>query len=150
MTRHDHSIDVLNDLIETTMDSIHGYNEAAHKTNDPRFVGLFTRRENECHQSMSQLCIVLTQLGGQVPKGGTMLGADHQAFAKLHASLSHGDKAIIEEVERGEDRVKGRFEDALGDDKLAPQARGVIQDVYYSVRNGRHEMSTLKHEAENG
>jgi uncharacterized protein (TIGR02284 family) len=55
------------------------------------------------------------------------------------------DKAIVEEVERGEDYIKDKFEDALKDDDLSPPVKEVIRTSYQSVRAGHARASALKH-----
>jgi len=55
------------------------------------------------------------------------------------------DKAVVNEVERGEDYLKGKFESALKDEGLSGEARQAVQSAWESVRSGHDEMSQLKH-----
>ena len=57
-------------------------------------------------------------------------------------------KAVIEEVERGEDYLKAKYESALQDDELSPDTRQAIQQAYQSVRAGHDRVSAIKHQME--
>ena len=75
-----------------------------------------------------------------------MLGKTHQIFLDLKSAvMGRDDKAIINEVERGEDYLKGKFETVLKDVDLSPQSRTVIEQAFASVRQGHDQMSDLKH-----
>ena len=55
------------------------------------------------------------------------------------------DVAIIKEVERGEDYLKEKFETALRNADLSPQARAAVEDAWTSVKSGHDQVSQLKH-----
>ena len=58
------------------------------------------------------------------------------------------DQAIVNEVERGEDYLKEKFETALSSDKLTGESRAVVDRVFQSVRKGHDRVSALKHSME--
>ncbi|HEY0044014.1 MAG TPA: PA2169 family four-helix-bundle protein, partial [Allosphingosinicella sp.] len=58
------------------------------------------------------------------------------------------DKAVIDEVERGEDHIKHKFEAALNDGDLSAEARATVQEAYGSVRRGHDRVRDLKHALE--
>ena len=58
------------------------------------------------------------------------------------------EKALINEVEAGEDHIKAKFEDALRDKDISPSARGAIEQAYASVKAGHDEMRDIKHSME--
>ena len=85
-------------------------------------------------------------LGGTPNDDGSLTAGVHRRWLDLRDTLTGADdKAIIAEVERGEDHIKSKFEEALADDKLAPECRSLIESAYGSVRSGHDEMSRLKH-----
>jgi uncharacterized protein (TIGR02284 family) len=55
------------------------------------------------------------------------------------------DKAVIQEVERGEDYIKAKYETALRDADLDPSARDAVEKAYQSVKAGHDRASALKH-----
>ena len=55
------------------------------------------------------------------------------------------DQAIVNEVERGEDVIKARYEKAMSDEDLSPATKTLITDCYSSVKRGHDQMRDLKH-----
>ncbi len=52
---------------------------------------------------------------------------------------------MIEEVERGEDHIKEKFEAAITDHDVSAEARDLISQCYQSVLQGHDQMRNLKH-----
>ena len=88
-----------------------------------------------------QLVILQTR-----PLQGSFLGKAHQRFEDLKAAVTGKDEqAIINEVERGEDYLKDKFETALNSGHLSGDSRAVVERAYQSVRKGHDQVSSLKH-----
>ena len=139
-------ISTLNTLIETTIDSVTGYEESAQNVDNERLRQIFRERADERQQVVSQLREEVRRLGGDPEESGTFLGKAHQRFEDLKAALTGRDeKAIVNEVERGEDYLKAKFEAALNSEKLGAEARQVVERAYQSVRSGHDQISQLKH-----
>lgn len=149
MTNRNHDISTLNNLIATTLDSVDGYAEAANAHETGRFTALFTQGASERRAVATRLQQHVSSLGGEPEDDGTVLAGAHRVFLNLKALVTgHDDKAIINEVEAGEDHIKGTFEDALGDMTLSPDVRALIQEAYVSVKAGHDEVRDLKHSLE--
>jgi len=112
-------------------------------------VDLFRRWAVERSQVVTGLRNVVRELGGKPEDDGTVLASAHRVFLDLRAHMSKTDKAVVEEVERGEDHIKHKFEDALKDEKLGSVARNAVQAAYTSVKTGHDEMRELKRSYEN-
>lgn len=94
--------------------------------------------------------MVVTRLGGEAEDDGTILAGAHRVFLNLKAVVTgHDDKAIVNEVEAGEDHIQAKFEDAPGYRALSPQMRVLIESCYASVKAGRDEMRDIKHSMQN-
>jgi uncharacterized protein (TIGR02284 family) len=148
MTDHDHSgqITTLNTLIATTIDSITGYEDSAQNIDNERFREIFRERANERQQIVEQLRAEVRRLGGNAEDEGSFMGKAHQRFEDLKAAVTGRDEqAIINEVERGEDYLKDKFETALDSDTLSGESRSVVERAYQSVRSGHDQISQLKH-----
>ncbi|PTQ10891.1 hypothetical protein CLG96_10925 [Sphingomonas oleivorans] len=146
MLGKDHDIRVLNSLIATTFDSIDGYREAAKDVGSGRFATIFTARAAERVEVATRLQAEVSRLGGEPENSGTALGAAHRVFLNLKDAVTGSDeKAIVDEVERGEDHIKRKFEEALADTDLSPETRAVIRETFTSVKRGHDEASALKH-----
>jgi uncharacterized protein (TIGR02284 family) len=148
MTDHAHSdeITILNTLIATTIDSITGYEDSAANIESDRLRDIFRQRANERQQVVEELRLEVRRLGGNPEDDGSFLGKAHQRFEDLKAAVTGRDeKAIINEVERGEDYLKNKFETALDSDDLSGESRAVVERAYQSVRAGHDQISQLKH-----
>ena len=148
MTDHNHSdeISTLNTLIATTIDSVTGYENSAKDIDNQRFAEIFRERANERQQVVEQLRSEVRRLGGNPEDDGSFMGKTHQRFEDLKAAVTGKDeKAIVNEVERGEDYLKEKFETALNAGTLSGESRSVVENCYQSVREGHDQMSQLKH-----
>jgi uncharacterized protein (TIGR02284 family) len=148
MTDHNHSdeISTLNTLIATTIDGVTGYENSAQEIENSRFREIFRERANERQRVVSELQGEVRRLGGQPEEGGSFLGKAHQRFEDLKSAITGGDdQAIINEVERGEDYLKEKFETALKAGTLSGESRSVVESCYQSVRSGHDQISQLKH-----
>ena len=138
-------ITTLNELIETTIDSITGYEDSAKNIDNERLREIFRERADERQQIVQDLRSEVRRLGGDPEQSGTFLGKTHQRFEDLKAAITGRDeKSIINEVERGEDYLKSKWEAALNGD-LTGESRSIVERCYQSVRSGHDQISQLKH-----
>jgi uncharacterized protein (TIGR02284 family) len=146
MSETSHDISTLNDLIGTTYDSVNGYAEAAKNSNNQRFVALFNARAVERDAAIRTLRSEVIRLGGKPDDNGTILGGAHRMFMNLKSVVTGRDEAaIIAEVEQGEDHIEAKFEDAIADTELSPQAMHTIRECFVAIKQGHEEMRDLKH-----
>ena len=139
-------ISTLNSLISTTIDSITGYEDAASNSEAGRFQQMFRDRANERQRVVEDLRSEVRRLGGEPEEGGSFMGKTHQRWLDLKAAVTgRDDQAIINEVERGEDYLKEKFEEALDGDNLTGDSRSAVERCYQSVRAGHDQISQLKH-----
>ena len=145
MTSNDHDISVLNSLVATVIDSADGYENAISATDVSRFSDFFRRRGAERRQLTGELQAQVRALGGTPEDDGTVLASAHRMFTNLRNSIAGGDKAVIDEVEAGEDHIKAKFEDALEDRDVSPTVAAAIERAYETVKTGHDEIRDLKH-----
>jgi uncharacterized protein (TIGR02284 family) len=146
-TIHDDSydVDVLNGLIETTLDSVNGYEEAAKEARDSSFATLFRERAAERRTLARRLQEEVRRLGGTPEDDGSVMAAAHRQFLEIRHAFSRGDQAVVDEVERGEDVIRLRFERALADDRVSPETRKLVTRFHEWVRRAHDEASRMKH-----
>ena len=145
---HDHSAEIttLNTLTATLIDSVNGFENSAKDLDSDQFRQIFRQRADERQQAVELLRTEVRRLGGDPEDGGSTLGNLHQRFEDLKSAITGKDeKAIINEVERGEDYLKEKFETALSGDTLTTESRSVVEQAYQSVRSGHDQISQLKH-----
>jgi len=139
-------VGTLETLTTTLIDSINGYRDAAENAEGTRFQELFRSMADERSKVAEDLRAEVRRLGGNPPDDGSFLGKTHQRFLDLKSAITGRDDAsIINEVERGEDYLKEKFETALGSQDLPTESRSVIERAYQSVRQGHDRVSSLKH-----
>ncbi|WP_083901290.1 PA2169 family four-helix-bundle protein [Azospirillum sp. B4] len=141
------SIDVLNGLIEKTLDSALGYKDAAEEATNDSFKTLFATRARQRRQLTTALQAEVISLGGQPETDGTVLGAARRMFVNLKNAVTGSDQSVVSAVEAGEDDIKSSFEKALQGDLPMP-AREVVATCYDSIKADHDQMSTLKHALE--
>ena len=140
-------ITTLNTLITTLIDSVTGFEDsAANIEGSSRLQQLFRERASERRQVVEELRGEVRRLGGNPEDDGSFLGKAHQRFLDLKSVVTGRDEqAIINEVERGEDYLKDKFETALNSGALSGESRAVVERAYQSVRSGHDQVSALKH-----
>lgn len=137
-------ISKLDDLIHTVIDSIRGFERSAEDAPDGRFSGFFREMAAERKEVVSRLQEQARALGGSPTDQGSIAGTLHRRWEDLRAALGGGDKAVIQEVERGEDYLKEEFERAMNDTNVSAETRAIIESCYASVRRGHDSARELK------
>ena len=146
MAEHSESITTLNTLIATTIDSVNGYEDSAQNIDNERFREIFRQRASERQEVVQKLREEVRRLGGNPEDDGSFMGKAHQRFEDLKAAITGRDeKAIINEVERGEDYLKEKWQAALQSGELKGESHDLVEQCYQSVKSGHDQMSQLKH-----
>jgi uncharacterized protein (TIGR02284 family) len=146
MAEHSDTITTLNTLIATTIDSITGYEESAQNIDNERLREIFRQRASERQEVVGELRSEVRRLGGNPEDDGSFLGKAHQRFEDLKAAITGRDeKSIINEVERGEDYLKGKWQAALQSGNLHGETHDLIERCYQSIKSGHDQISQLKH-----
>ena len=139
-------ITILNTLTATLIDSVNGYRDAAEDSESGRFQQMFRERADERSQLAEELRGEVRKLGGNPEDDGSFMGKTHQRFMDLKtAIMGRDEKAVINEVERGEDYLKEKFETAIESGDLAGESRQCVERAYQSIRAGHDQVSQLKH-----
>lgn len=146
MTEQSSAISTINTLIATTIDSVNGYENSAKDIDNERFRELFRKRAEERQQVVGQLRAEVGRLGGEPEDGGSFMGKAHQRFEDLKAAVSGKDeKSIVNEVERGEDYLRDKWQHALQSGDLKGESHDLVERCYQSIKAGHEQMSELKH-----
>jgi uncharacterized protein (TIGR02284 family) len=142
---------IINTLLATLTDSINGYRDSAENIAEGNLKQLFLESAEERSRVAEDLRAEVRRLGGDPNDDGSFMGKTHQVFLDLKAAVTgRDDKAIINEVERGEDYLKEKFEAALESDKLIGETRDIVERAFVSVRRGHDRIAEIKHRMEAG
>lgn len=137
-------ISVTNSLIKTTLDSMKGYKDAC-QDSETRNSAFFSEMAEERSQVATQLQQHVQSLGGDPEDDSSITAAAHRGFMDLKQALAGTDeKAIVQEVQRGEKHLQNKYQDALKNEDLSPQTRQEIQQCYDSVCKGNQRIDTMK------
>lgn len=126
-------VSVLNDLIETCEDGIHGFQTASESVENPSAKALFASRLPNIQRGMAELKAEVRRLGGEPDKSGTVGGALHRGWINLKSAVTgKNEDAIVMECERGEEHAAHVYEDALQKD-LPIDTRAIVERQYRGV-----------------
>jgi uncharacterized protein (TIGR02284 family) len=135
---------VLHRLIETCRDAERGFRTAAEAVSDPALERLFVTYAQQRREFARELEDELHRLGGDPPRGGSVLGALHRAVINLRAAVSGRDeRAVIVETERSEGAARRSYEDALARASLPADVRTVIDRQARHVREAHDRLRDL-------
>lgn len=147
MSQDNTSTTTINTLIATLLDSVEGYQKSADDISNQDLAERFRARARERQQAVASLQAVVARLGGNPEDSTSTLGGAHRMFMNLkEAIVGTDEQTILNEVDRGEDYLKEKFQAALNNADLAPEARSAVEEAYRTVKSGHDEMSRLKHQ----
>ncbi|RMR23960.1 hypothetical protein ALP90_00997 [Pseudomonas amygdali pv. ulmi] len=108
------TISILNDLIETSKDGEEGFRTIAEHAKSAQVKSFLANRSTEVAAAVRELQAEVTALGGKPEDSSSVSGALHRAWVNLKSMVtSDDDKAVLEEVEKGEDVAKKAYREAL-------------------------------------
>lgn len=140
----DGDIYILHGLIGATMDSARHYHRVAGNVGNRRLRAQFEHLSIQRKLIAQELQDQLVAITGR-PQGEGMPSARAlRLFGNLRLLMDYGYCALIDEVERCEERVKAKYERALLDDRLSRLSRQVVEHAYASVQEGSADMHALK------
>lgn len=138
-------IEALNELIGICLDSERGYKSAVDHTNNGALKSMFNMRAVERRAILDELQQLVRDRGGEPEDEGSLFARFHRTFMDLKSRVMDRDEAVIEEIERGEDRTKEKFEWALREVRLSSAVREAVERHYIEIKAAHDQVSALKH-----
>src|SRR5690554_2830858 len=126
MQNRTNDIEAINDLIETMIDSVNGYEEAADVAKDPSIKASFHQLAQERRAIIRDFQTRVQMRGGEPEESGSFSAAAHRSFMNLRSLFQSDTKAAIAEVERGENILREHFETVLANEQLDPELRTFV------------------------
>ena len=139
-------IEALNELIGSCLDSERGYRSAVDNTNNGALKSMFNMRAVERRAILEELQQLVRERGGQPEDEASLLARSDRSSSGM--KKARDDEAIIEEIERGEDRAKEKFERALKEARLPSAVREAVERHYIEIKAAHDQVSALKHAAQ--
>lgn len=137
------TITTLDRLLEVTIDGIAGYRRASETIGDPELSQTLAGAAREREEIANAIAGVLTTLGQRPPHHGTLKGAMHRGWLNA-LSVTHAEKAILNECLRGERSTLDEFSEALAKE-LLPNARECVQTQVGRVVTSLERLETAVH-----
>jgi uncharacterized protein (TIGR02284 family) len=139
----DQAISTLNTLIETLKDGKNGFESAAADVKDTKVKTVFLECAQERSRLAGELQAEVSRRGGAPETTGSASAAVHRGWMNLKNALGGGEKAILDEAERGEDVAVKSYEKALKEN-LPPDIATVVQRQYTQVKQAHDRVRDLR------
>ena len=139
----DDVVNVLNQLIQVSMDGRKGFAEAAEYATDAGLKSQFILRSSECDQAARDLQLAVQKFGREPKEAGSIAGAAHRGWIKVRAAVQDNNVAVLEEVERGEDHAKSVYAHALNT-RLPPEVKTLVERQYHGVLSNHDNVVRLR------
>jgi len=137
------TVSSLNDLIETLKDGKEGFESAAKNVKDTNVQQVFAEFAAQRSRFAGELQSEVKRLGGEAEKTGSTAAAVHRGWINLKSALGGGEKAILEEAERGEDVAVKSYEKAIKAN-LSPDVAGVVRRQFAEVKKAHDQVRDLR------
>ena len=137
------TVAVLNELIETLKDGKDGFQTAAADVKDESVKAVFVEFAEQRARLAGELQAEVKRLGGDPEKTGSTAAAIHRGWINLKSSLGGGEKAILDEAERGEDVAVKSYEKAMKSD-LSADVAGVVRRQFVEVKKAHDRVRDLR------
>ncbi len=145
-SQRDNTVDVLKDLVNYTIDSIQGYRKSEEmvRDNEPELADYFRECASKREEKRAELLRLLNMVEAHEASSfkGTNSGAIHQAFSKFRSMFQDDSKAALAEVERGEDFLSDKYEDALEKD-IPETLKGILSRHHQDIERREHMAEDL-------
>lgn len=138
---HEHCIDVCNSLLRGELSAVETYDQAIEKYDDEPIVAELQRIRREHAKASARLAENVRSMGGVPDHSSGAWGTFTQAIQGA-ANLLGADSAV-ESLRQGEQKGQKDYEDALDDDEVMMECKGMIRDELLP-RIHQH-ISTLEH-----
>jgi len=136
---------ILNSLIETCKDGQYGFQSAADTVSNADLRTLFNELSAQRAQFIPPLQNVVSSLGEDTEKTGSLVGTLHRGWIDIKAALSTGDEhAILAECERGEDSAVAEYREALEHTELPENLRSLLQEQFMAVQAAHDRVRDLR------
>ena len=132
----------LKELTQINIDSRDGLLEAVEHTDNQSIAAAFrdlAARRNEQASELSELVAA----NGDVKPGGSIAAAVHRTWIDLRGVLGQGTRAMLEEAERGEDYIKGKYEEILKE-SAGSAVTDILNRQYASVKAAHDSIRDLR------
>jgi uncharacterized protein (TIGR02284 family) len=131
---------LLNSLIETCRDGESGFRHAATLVSSAGFKTLFIDLALRRGQAAAELLPHAQRFGGSEAAEGTTAASLHRKWMEVRDWSGHDDRAILDEVRRGDRITVAAFKDALAG-VLPASVRDMVERQYADICKSNDELA---------
>jgi uncharacterized protein (TIGR02284 family) len=143
MMNTEHTVNVLNQLIEVCKDGEKGYRGAANEIQNGHRQVLFEAYARQRSEFGSALESEVRRLGGDPFHTGTATGSLHRGWMHLRSILNRKhDDLIVRECYRGENIASMNYKEAL-EEELPPYLRSILARQLLGVLEARNRVNQM-------
>lgn len=140
----DETIKVLNELISICHDGIKGFRDAYEHAKDAQVRNALSELAKNRESIAFAFQAEVRDLGGTPKEEGSLMGVAHRLFMDLKSAVSGDDrKAILDEVQRGEEYTLSKFQEVLHKD-LPLDVKSIIQLHYNQVQKSYDQIQAMR------
>jgi uncharacterized protein (TIGR02284 family) len=138
------TIDALQELIQTNIDSRDGFRYSAEKIEDLTIASFFEQMAEEREQQANELSRFVQYNGEQPDRSGSYAAAVHRGWLAVREAVSTCNPyAVLAEAERGEDQIKRAYEKALREEPGSAM-NDVLTQQYAQVKSAHDRVRDLR------
>lgn len=139
------TIDWINDLISTCLDSEEGFRRAAKGAHSDKLRDRFTGIAQERASFAEELADHVRRLGGQPARSAHRSGPQHEGWRQLEESIRpKDDMSFIVECLKGEANTLRHYEQALTKEDLPAATRPVIERQRLAVQETIFDLRSIE------
>lgn len=137
------TIDALQDLIQVNIDSRDGFRNAAEHIDVMAISEMFNDFAAQRDQQAAELRTLISANLETPNDSGSVSAAAHRMWMDLKSALGGGEASILSEAERGEDYIKGKYEDVLKHN-AGSAVNDVLQRQYAAVKMAHDRVRDMR------
>ena len=135
---------ILNNLIETNLDRIKGYEKAAEDAEDAEVKNLCNSYASQSRGYKVALDNIVRELGGKPTESSSASGTVYRAWMGLKHTASDSKKSVLSSCEFGEDAAVKSYEDALDNDDVPQNVVSLIESQYREIVQAHDRVKSMR------
>lgn len=131
------TVDILNDVTKTLIDSQKGYQQAAEKVDENYALrSQFLQRADQRQQMINQFQTRVRTFGAEPQTEGGVTGSAHRMWNDFTSMFQSDEKAALNAIDDGEEFLAEQVEDKLDDNEIDMESRQLLRQAYASAKEG--------------
>ncbi len=145
MSANTNQVKALNKLITTLYDGENGYKESADDIENTALKARFQSLAQQRYDFGHEIKPFITQLGGEVDKGGSAAAGLHRVWIDLKSAVTGQDEeAVLNEIIRGEESAVKTYQEVLADNAFSDSIKTTLTNQLNKIQAVLGDMRRLE------